>query len=190
MTTRLTLICHAATSAIRMAAFPLDEPAEPHGLAKAAGLATVLGRVDAAWTSPALRARQTAAALQLDAQTDASLRDIDLGSWAGQRLSDIQAAEPDAVRAWTGEPNAAPHGGESVMDLLRRLSPWLVQRGQDERRAVAVTHASILRAAIVLAIDAPAMTFWRIDVAPLCRVELRGAGNRWTLRSILAGAIG
>lgn len=185
MSARLTLVCHAETSAVRLAAFPLDEPIGPRGLARASALAASLGRVDAAWTSPALRARQTASALGLDAEIDASLGDINLGSWAGRRLSDVQASEPEAVAAWIGEAGAAPHGGETVLDLCDRLAPWLAARKRDPRRVLAVTHPAIIRAAILLALDASAGTFWRIDVGPLCRVELRGQAGRWTLRSII-----
>ena len=67
-------ICHASTSAVREVAFPVDEPIDPQGQAKAAALAGALRRVDAASTSPALRAKQTAAALQLEATVDAALQ--------------------------------------------------------------------------------------------------------------------
>ena len=147
-------------------------------------MASQLGRVDVAWTSPALRARQTAAALQLDAEVDPRLGDIALGRWAGHSLDEIAAAEPEAVRAWTSDPGAAPHGGESVIDLLSRIEPWLAAVAGDDRRAVAVTHASVIRAAIILAIDAKPVSFWRIDIAPLCRVELRMNAGHWRLRSI------
>jgi hypothetical protein len=78
------MVSHASTDAVRDAAFPLDEPLDTGGEAKARALAASLRRVDAAWSSPALRARQTAVALGLDAATDPVLRDIDLGRWAGQ----------------------------------------------------------------------------------------------------------
>jgi broad specificity phosphatase PhoE len=184
MRARLILVCHAATSATRSAAFPRDEAAEPQALAKASALAAKLGRIDAARTSPALRARQTAEALQLDATIEQSLRDIDLGRWTGRRLDEVGAAEPEAVAAWTTDPEAAPHGGEAVLDLLGRVASWLAENGREERRTVAVTHAAIIRAAIVLAIGAGPMSFWRIDIAPLSRVELRGQSGSWTLRSI------
>ena len=71
-----------------------------------------------------------------------------------------------------------------VMDLLSRIQPWLDAAAGDNRRAVAVTHASVIRAAIILAIDAKPVSFWRIDVAPLCRVELRVNAGHWRLRSI------
>lgn len=185
MSVRLTLICHGSTGAVREAAFPADEPLDPQGQARAAQLATAIRGVDAAWTSPALRAVQTAAALQLAAAVEPALRDIDLGRWAGHGFSDIQGSEPDAIAAWVSRSDAAPHGGESVEVLLRRVSGWLGELRGNDRRVVAVTHAAVIRAAIVLGIDAKPMSFWRIDIAPLCFVRLQGSGNRWTLRSIV-----
>jgi broad specificity phosphatase PhoE len=112
------------------------------------------------------------------------LRDIDLGSWAGRSFDDVQAAEPEAVAAWTSDIDAAPHGGESVAELVERIRPWLNAMRLDARRVVAVTHPAVIRAAVILAIDAEQRSFWRIDVAPLCRVSLVGNPSRWTLRSL------
>jgi broad specificity phosphatase PhoE len=186
MSGRLTLICHASTAAIRAAAFPLDEPLDAQGEAQAAILAGRLGRFDAAWTGPSLRTRQTAEALQLTAAIEPALRDIDLGRWAGASLTEIAAAEPDAVEAWTADPAAAPHGGETIIGLLERVRPWLDSHAHDRGRGIAVTHAAVIRAAIILAIDASPRSFWRIDIGPLCRVDLRGHAGVWTLRAINA----
>src|ERR1700760_3620959 len=88
------LICQAATHAVRDAAFPADEPLDPQGLAKATALVPDLRRVDAAWTSPALRARETATALGLQATIDPALRDLDYGNWSGRSLAEIETAMP------------------------------------------------------------------------------------------------
>ena len=147
-------------------------------------LAAGMRRVDAAWTSPALRARQTAAALGLDATVDGALRDIDFGAWSGRSLADIETAAPGAVAVWTTDCSAAPHGGESIIDLLHRMAPWFDRVARTEGRVVAVTHPAVIRAAIILALDAKPVSFWRIDIPPLCRVRLRGNAGRWTLLSI------
>jgi broad specificity phosphatase PhoE len=184
MSVRLTLVCHASTDAVRDVAFPADEPIDPQGQAKASALAGELRRVDAAWTSPALRARQTAAALQLAARVNPALMDVDLGRWVGRSFADVQQAEPEGIAAWIGQGDAAPHGGESVVALLARIAAWLDALQREDGRIVAVTHPAVIRAAIVLAIDANPMSFWRIDIAPLCRVSLQGNADHWTLRSI------
>lgn len=184
MSRRLTLISHAATEATRTAAFPRDEPLEPQGLARAAALAGDIGRVDAAWTSPALRAVQTAEALGLDASVDPALADIDLGHWAGKSLADVEASDPVGLGRWMDDPGSAPHEGESIESLLRRVAGWLDTAAGGGGRIVAVTHAAVIRAAIIHAIHAGPASFWNIDVAPLCRVELRSDGERWVLRSL------
>jgi broad specificity phosphatase PhoE len=183
MPTRITLICHGATSASRSLAFPLDEPIEPEAVERAAALRKKLRRPDRIWTSPALRARQTAEALALDAVTDPQLRDCDYGRWAGQTLSDIRQDEPENVAAWLGDAEAAPHGGESVADLIRRIAGWLDQRGRDGGHHIVVTHAAVIRAAVLHALRAPAECFWHIDIGPLSTIDLRNDGHRWTWRA-------
>lgn len=184
MSLRLTLICHAATAATRAASFATDEPLELLGLAKALAMAGKLRRVDAAWSSPALRAVQTATALGLSATVDPGLRDIDLGRWAGRTLTDIATTDPVGLAAWTADAAAQPHGGEAITDVLERVAAWLETLESREGRLVAVTHAAIIRAAIIVALDAKALSFWRIDVMPLCSASFQGRAGHWTLSSL------
>ena len=46
---------------------------------------------------------------------------------------------------------------------------------------MAVTHPAVIRAVILIALDAPPKSFWRIDIAPASRTVLHFRG-RWTLR--------
>ena len=48
---------------------------------------------------------------------------------------------------------------------------------------MAVTHPAVIRAAILVALDAPPKSFWRIDIAPVSRTVLHFRGQAWTLRS-------
>ncbi|MGS2644707.1 MULTISPECIES: histidine phosphatase family protein [unclassified Streptosporangium] len=176
--TRLLLVCHASTSATVRAAFPGDEPLDERGLRRAEGMARDLGPGPAACPAE-LRCVQTAAALGLRAEHDPLLADCDYGRWSGMTLGEVEAAEPEALASWLGDPGAAPHGGEPVTALLARVSGWLAVRAPG--RAVAVTHPAVIRAAVVHALGAPAQAFWRVDVAPLARVTLTGRGGRWRL---------
>jgi broad specificity phosphatase PhoE len=184
MSSRLTFICAGATSALRGAAFPEDEPLEAQSLAKAQAARGALRRVDRAWTSPALRALQTAEALGLAAATEPALGACDYGRWRGRHLAEIEEAEPDAVAAWLGDPAAAPHGGESVLDLQRRIASWLVGREKAAGHTIVVTHPAIIRAAIAHILAADPRAFWRIDIEPLSRTGLYGKNGIWTLRSL------
>jgi broad specificity phosphatase PhoE len=113
---------------------------------------------------------------------DARLADWNLGSWAGRTLADVGAGDPDGARDWLGDPDAAPHGGESLTGLLNRVGAYLAEMATTPGRHIAVTHPAVVRAAVVTVVAAPAATFWRIDVSPLTRVRLSAHACRWNLR--------
>ncbi len=64
------------------------------------------------------------------------------------------------------------------------MAAWIHERSRDPGHTVAVTHASVIRAAIVHVIQAQMPSFWRIDILPLSRTEFRTNGRRWVLRSL------
>jgi broad specificity phosphatase PhoE len=188
MHTRLTLVCAGATAATKAAAFPRDEPLETRSLAMVPELAKHLhlsGRVLAA---PSLAARQTAEILSHDVCKEEALADWNCGRWAGRRLAELEEKEPQALAQWLSDPDAAPHGGESLAGLCGRVASWLDARNGSERRIAAVTHAAVVRCAVVGSLGAPLLSFWRLDVLPLSVTELRGDGKRWHVRSFGAVA--
>lgn len=184
MTPRITLICHATTKALRAVTFGGDDPLDDIGRTKATRLAGALGKVDHCWVSPALRARETATALGLNAVVDERLRDCDYGRWTGQRFQQVLFKEPRKLVSWMKNPATAPHGGESIPELLARVAAWIVERGRDQGHTVAVTHSAVIRAAVIQVIEATLPSFWRIDVLPLSQTELRTNGRRWVLRAM------
>jgi broad specificity phosphatase PhoE len=124
---------------------------------------------------------------------DAGLADWNLGAWAGRSLAELASDNPDGVRAWTSDPDFAGHGGETLTEVIERVGGWLDQPSTEANpsanqtptgrpdRLIAVTHPAVIRSAVVHALQAPPHSFWRIDVAPLAVVELRGAAGRWSL---------
>lgn len=188
MTTRLLLVSHAPTSALRTASFPGNEPLDPPltSLPEASDEIQKLGPWDSALVAPECRAAETAAILRpgVSFAIDPGLRECGYGRWTGRRLGDVEIDEPDAVAAWITQPETNPHGGESITDLLRRVAAWLDERGGIGGRVLAVTHPAVIRAAIIHAIEATPQSFWRINVEPLSLVDLRGHHGRWTLRSL------
>lgn len=173
---RLTLISHAMTAATRAARFPADEPIEPIGERAAMHRAPELTLIDGT-----RRTRETARALGLEPTLDPALADLDVGRWRGLELSGVPAAE---LAAWLTEPGAAPHGGESVLDLLARVQQWLSL--DRPCRTVAVTHPAVVRAVVLAVLHGDPAAFWRIDVPPLSRTSLHQRDGRWTLRTVSA----
>ncbi|OBJ47235.1 histidine phosphatase family protein [Mycobacterium sp. 1423905.2] len=173
---RLTLISHAMTEAMAAARFPDDEPLSDIGRRQARG---TLDGTPRRLAAPERRARQTAELLGLQTTMEPQLADLDCGRWRGQALQDVPAAE---LALWLTDPAAAPHGGESVVNLIDRVAGWLASLSDDTTPTLAVTHPAVVRAAIVAALDTPPTTFWRIDVPPASRTVLHFRADRWTLR--------
>ena len=174
---RLTLVSHAMTDAMSAGRFPLDEPLNDLGRRQVSS--AVLGSVERAYCGPEARTRQTAELLGLDAAPELMLADLDCGQWRGQALV---ATDPAALATWLTDPRAAPHGGEAVVDLIARVRVWLDTLAAAPARVAAVAHPAVVRAAILIALDAPSKSFWRIDVEPVSRTVLQHAARGWTLR--------
>ncbi|WP_293865878.1 histidine phosphatase family protein [uncultured Alsobacter sp.] len=179
MTARLRLLCHAATAATRTVSFADDAPVDAAEHGRIARLTRL--RAGTVLASPARAARDTAEVLGGPFDEDGRLADLDVGRWRGQTLDLVLAREPDAVALWMRDPTSAPHGGEPITALVARVAAFLADAA-DHPRLLAVTHASVLRAAVVHVLGAPAQAFWSVDAAPLGLVELSHDGRRWALR--------
>ena len=143
-------------------------------------LALGVGRVARVIVSPALRCRQTAAALWpgTDPMEDARLWEQDFGDFEGRALTDL----PD-LGEMTPEALAAHRwpGGESFADVCARVTPGLqdaARLAEDLAAPVAVVaHAGVIRAALALVTGhvPGALAF---EIAPLSATRLgvwRGA---------------
>jgi broad specificity phosphatase PhoE len=177
---RVTLVSHAMTDAMVAGRFPADEPLNRIGRrqAKAAPRLDINGGVRQL-AAPEQRARQTAQLLGLHATTEPRLADLGCGAWCGQTL---RAVGPADLEMWLTDPARAPHGGESIVDLIARVAGWLTSLTHDASPTVAVTHPAVIRAAILGALDMPPKSFWRIDIAPVGRTVLHFRKGNWTLR--------
>ena len=172
---RLTILRHAPSLAGGLMAGRRDVPAD-------CGDAPALARQRARLTpgqviaSPALRCRQTAAALELTPERlEAALWEQDLGAWEGTDpalLPDLGPLPPDALA------RHRPPGGESFNDMAARVIPVLRAL---ERDTVIVAHAGTVRAALSMVVGAAALSF---AVAPLSITVLRRAGDAWAVEAV------
>ena len=191
---RVLLVRHAGTTATRSARFPADEALTPSGWAAAAAGADgvrrwLAGQEVRAWSSPALRAEQTARALGLDARPDPALRPLDVGRWTGRALADVAGEEPAALGAWRTEPDAAEHDGENLTQLLARcrqtLEGWAVSLAAEPVGLVAVTHGAVLRALVATALGLPPLGLWQLEAAPGTAGALAARPDGgWTLAAL------
>ncbi|WP_340375377.1 histidine phosphatase family protein [Streptomyces sp. SS7] len=182
MTSRVSFVPPAMNDSLRRARFDDGGSLDAGGLARARAAAGSLPAAVRVVLSPSVRCRETAAALGLDGVEEGDLAGLDVGRWRGLTLAEVGAAEPQEVGRWLADPDAAPHGGESVADLCARVERWLRTAAGTAGHTVAVVEPEIVRAVAVRVLGAPTAAFWRLDVPPLGVTSVSGRDGRWNLR--------
>ncbi|MFI6444469.1 histidine phosphatase family protein [Kitasatospora sp. NPDC050543] len=186
MTVRVTLVSAAMSTALRAARFDDGGPLEEAGLRRAREAAEGFPPAGRAFASPSPRCGGTAEALGLKARPEPALAGCAMGRWTGLTLDQVAAAEGEALTRWLTDPAAAPHGGESLLELFARVGGWLdalpAEPPGERGPVVVVAEPDVVRAAALHALGAAGPAFWRLDVPPLTVTELSGRAGRWNVR--------
>ena len=179
MAVRLAVMAHAPTPSTGRAAFGGEEE-----LVRPKAVKQIMERV-ACWVSaPEPACVETASQLGGDPQILSELRGCDFGSWTGRTLSEVRAADPIGLAEWLDDPTAAPHGGESLLQLIGRVGSVIDDYAWPEGLSVAVVSPLAARAVAVHALSVPAESIFRVDVGPLGRVLLSRATVGWRLQAL------
>jgi broad specificity phosphatase PhoE len=182
--TRITFLCHPATPQQKAGVFPTDEPLDTRSLEQLTAIAWNVPKIAMILVAPERRTHQTAEALKLNATDAPELRECDFGHWRGTSLETLQTKDPTGLSEWLSDITASPHQGESFYDLVTRVGSWL-EAQHDTGHVIAVTHASVVRAAIVHVLQAPPNeAFRRIEIAPLTMTEIRRGRGHWQVFSV------
>jgi broad specificity phosphatase PhoE len=175
MAPRLLIITHAATPATHALVF--GDPGEP-----LPGEIRRLSRRVASWVrGPEGACEATAVRLGGNAEPIQELRDCDFGAWAGKALVDVAVDDAAGLEAWLHDPQAAPHGGESLAELINRVGQVLDDHPWPEGRSVLVVTSLVARALLVHALNAAPEVIFHIDMAPLSRALISRNQQMWRL---------
>jgi len=128
-----------------------DRELTPAARGRAAVIGQALPRPRVAFTSPAVSARATAEAIGVVARPVEPLADWDTS------------------------------GAEDLGGLIERVGAWLAAQVDERGTVAAVTHVAVIRAAVLVALGAPAAAFGSIEVAPCSVTELRARDGAWHL---------
>jgi probable phosphoglycerate mutase len=166
---------HAATDFIgntlsgRLPGVHLNES----GRKQAANLAERLAahQIDAVYSSPQERARQTAEPLAIAAGKEvvmaAELAELDFGAWTGRTFDELSEAPEwrcfNRSRSTTRIP-----GGELLLEVQARAIGFVERVSRDHLggRVVLVTHGDVIRCAVAFYLGMPLDFLLRLEVSP------------------------
>lgn len=140
-----------------------------------------LKKVDAVYTSPLERARETAgpiaAARKLRVTVERNLLECDFGDWTGADLKDLMK-KPEWRTVQRYPSGFRFPGGESFVDMAARIRDAAVTLRQRHPGGVvvAVSHADPIKAAVADALGTHLDLFQRIVISP-CSVTAIVYGN-------------
>jgi broad specificity phosphatase PhoE len=131
-----------------------DRPLTELGRRQAAALAEAVagaGELEAVYTSPLVRARETAevvgARLGLEPVALADLREVDVGAWTGLARAEVEERYPEAFARWLGG-GEGWEDGETYADMsARALAAVLAAAAEHPDGAIlVVSHGGPIRA--------------------------------------------
>ena len=156
--TILTLVRHGQTAANTGGIWhgSTDTPLSDHGHEQAARVAEGIRKrfqPDAIYASDLQRAHNTARAIAqavgVEIQLNPGLREYDLGSWEGRSYRELWDKE-DLWGNMRKDPDFAPHGGESPLEVTQRLVGTLEAIAADHpgEHVVCVAHGGAMSMAL------------------------------------------
>jgi broad specificity phosphatase PhoE len=139
--------------------------------------------IGAVQSSPQQRALETAALiaapLGLVVDIVPELDEVDFGQWAGCSFEQLNRDRRWA--AWNSERGTArPPGGETMLELQKRILGHLdrLEAEKPKEKLVLVSHAEVIRAALLHFLGIALDSFARVEIAPasISTLLLNGSG--------------
>ena len=133
-------------------------------------------KLDALYSSPLQRARETAEAVarvvQLEVRESPAFNEIDFGEWSGKTFASLGRDERWR-RFNTQRSMATIPGGESFLEAQARAISELERLRQQlgEARVAVVTHADIIKAVVGYVAGAPIDLWKRLEIS-LCSISI------------------
>jgi broad specificity phosphatase PhoE len=130
-----------------------DRPLTERGRQQAHALADLVSsqEIDAVYTSPLSRARETAeivaARTGLEPVALPELREVDTGSWSGLSRADVEARFPEGFARWRSG-GSGWENGESYEEMAERVIGALRRIADDhpDGRVLVISHGGPIRA--------------------------------------------
>ena len=137
-----------------------DIPLNARGLKQAKDVARKLAslKIEHIFSSPLERALRTAQEISdhkgIGVIVDERLREMSQGEWDGKRPADLAATSPKYAAFQRDPLLTTPPGGESVVDVFRRVRSFLAERVEPLGGNIVIAAHKVILAVIATAVNA------------------------------------
>lgn len=174
----------------------LDSQLTASGLSQARRAARWLAELEPAilLTSDLSRAGDTAAVLAAETgiplRVDKRLRETNCGMWQGLTDAEVEALYPGGLQTWRGNPQWAPPGGESRVEVATRAAHVVAELDVDvSGSAVLCTHGGLIAGLTPLLLGIPVSAWMAFGGIKNCHwTVLTRRGSDWRLFSYNSAA--
>jgi probable phosphoglycerate mutase len=134
-------------------------------------LAPIADAVDVVVTSPVRRTRESAEIvaerLGADIVAEPGFAEMEFGRWDGMTFAEVREQAPGEMDAWLGSLDAAPGGGESFIEVEKRVRDALgrVLATYAGKTIVVVSHVTPIKILVAHAVDAPLSALFRMELS-------------------------
>jgi broad specificity phosphatase PhoE len=168
-----------------------DVPLSERGREQARLLGGALaGRpIEAVYSSPLSRARETAAPLAeaagLEVAADDRLVDMSFGEWEGVPRAEVEERWGELYEMWVRAPEEfrAPRG-ESLAEVLARAWPAMEEIASRHEVAAVVSHRVVCKVVLCEALGSGAAGFWRVRVDTASVSVLERGERGWVVTRV------
>jgi len=183
---RLHLVRHGPTHAKAMVGWT-DLPADLSDTDYLARLADHLPRDAVVISSDLIRAAHTADAIQRDRTRlphEPGLREINFGDWEMRRFAEIDAEDPERIRAyWQTPGETAPPNGESWNSVCARVNRTVDRliTSHPDQDIVIVAHFGVILTQLQRALNIPAARTFSHKIDNLALTEVTRRPDGWEI---------
>ena len=185
MVTTIDLIRHGEPEGGRMYRGQKDDPLSERGWHQMREATEGCAHWERVVSSPLRRcahfAQEFADRRGLPLQIEEQFREISFGAWEGKSPTQLEAVDPDGMRAFWSDPVLHwPEGAEPFDAFQRRIAAAWDRLLQDNAgyHTLLVAHGGVIRAILFHVLGVPAKNFFRIQVpyASISRFRADGDG--------------
>lgn len=141
------------------------------------------------YVSPLKRTIETSSILGLKGKYDDRIKEMNFGIFEGLSYREIEKKYPEEARKWSSDfLNYKIHGGESLMEVYKRVVSFMEDISKKEGTILVITHEGVIKCALSFIFERPEY-FYRFKVSCCSLTQIAYEDKYYYIKAINASMI-